>query len=127
VERRGRRLEAKSDEDHHQGYDQECRGRLRGQLACDLGKRDRARQAVQETESEKQEGGGDSPEQEVFQTRLGGLRPRLVKTGQHVEREARELEREKRDQELIRGCHQREARGREQDERDVLSGVRQTG
>jgi hypothetical protein len=88
---------------------------------------DRAGQPVDQAEAEEQERRRHAAEQEIFQRGLGGLGPVLVEAGQHIEREAGELEREEREQQLLRGGHQGEAGGRKQDDRDVLGGMARPG
>ena len=125
MERGGRDLESERRQNHHQRHSQQ-RGETRlRQPGRNARKFNRARQPVEQAETEQEERGGHPPEQEIFQARLGRFRPAPVKARQHVERKARELEREEGQQELLGHGHHQQARRRQQHERDKFRRVPQ--
>ena len=120
MERSRRHFETERRQNHHQRHGEQ-RGQTRaGQTGRDGRKFDRASQPVKQAEPEQEKCGGDAPQQEIFQARLRRLRPGPVKPRQHVKREARELEREEGQQELLRHSHHQQARRRQQHKRDKL-------
>src|ERR1019366_10736196 len=84
---------------------------------------DRTRETVNQAEAEKQERRRHRAEQEIFQRGLGRLGPGLVITGEHIERETRELNGQEGEQQLLRRRHLQKPDRREQDQRDILRGL----
>ena len=84
---------------------------------------DRAGEAVDEAEAEEEKRGRHAAEEKIFQRGFGGFGAGFVETGEDVERKAGELESEEGDEELLRGGHQREARGGKEHDGDELGGV----
>jgi len=117
----GRRdLEAEGDQDHDERHHEHRVGPVPGDLLGDPRQLDRAGYPVDQAKAEKQERRGHGAKEEILQGLLVRLGPRPVEAGEHVEGQAGELEREERQEQLLRGRHQDEPGHREKDDRHVF-------
>ena len=81
----------------------------------------RPRGAVDQRDPVEQERGGEGAEDEILHRRLGRGKLALEESGEHVQRERHQLERQEQDNEIAGGGEQHHAAGREEDEGVVLA------
>ena len=125
--KRGRReLEAQSDQDHRESHGEQWAVGQHRNAHSNLRKVDRTRDSVDQAEAKQEERRRHPAEEEVLQPGFGGLGPPLIEARQHIERQARQFERQKRKQQLLHGRHEGKAgRGKENDG-DKFGGIART-
>ncbi len=119
MEGHGGNLEGEASQEEDEAEHQARTGaRLHG--GGDAGEADTSGEAVDERGAIKEHAGGQGPEHEIFEAGLARLGIVAVDRGEHVKREARQLEADVKRDEIIRGYHQKHAERRQQDEDSEL-------
>ena len=120
----GSDLKPEADNRHHDGHDEQRIEPFAAQGRGNLTQIRRARQTVEQAQSEQREGRRHSAEQKVFQGRLGGLDVALVERREDVKREARQFERDKNHQNVLRADQEHHSHNCQQDQRKIFAHVR---
>jgi len=121
MERDGRDLETKTDDDEQDRQDQRrfvlhARGGLR-----DAGEGDLSGEAVEEREPVEQDGGGEDAEDEVLHRSLVRLDVTLSPPGQQIEGAGGQLEGDEEDDQITGRCHDHRAQERGDEQEVVLA------
>ena len=123
MKRHGRDLESETDGNHYQGGDQQRIRTAGGEFASDAGQVEFTGEAVNVTETEKEECGGHSAEEKIFQGSFCRTDALLVESGHRVKTEAEKFQGDENHQQIFRADEEHHRNGGEEQKCEKLTGM----